>query len=112
MARTEIAVHAVGRTGTRTITMTNGDAVNQHQFSFGVTALLLVNNGSASEITVTVKAPQTIDGMVLPGLVMAVPAGGEAIIGPFPERTYKQTNGKVYVDLSAGTSVKLAVLAP
>jgi len=111
MARTAITAHAVGRTGTRTVTMTAGDSVNNHEFTHGANRMLLVNNGSGAEITVTVKAPQTIDGMTLAGLVTTVAAGATAIIGPFPERTYMQADGKVHVDLSSGTSVTLAVIA-
>ncbi|MFC5359454.1 MULTISPECIES: hypothetical protein [Azospirillum] len=77
--------------------------------------VLHVKNGSASPINVTIAA-QTVAASV-PGLgivskanqVVAVPAGGDRIIGPFPARAFNNpSTSKVSVSYSATTTVTVA----
>lgn len=76
---------------------------------------LWVNNGSGASINVTVQTPATQDGLDLAELVVAVAAGTQRIIGPFPSRSFARPTGqvdagKVYVDYSAVASVTRAAI--
>lgn len=67
----------------------------------GSGALLLVQNGSGSVVTVTLAVPETVDGLPVQSRKIAVPAGDLGLI-PLPD---------VYRDLSSG-SRRSATTAP
>lgn len=69
---------------------------------------LVVKNGSASSINVTIPSTTTVDGLVLPNRVIAVPAGTDRYIRP--SSVSAQAGGVVNVDYSAVTTVTVAVL--
>lgn len=81
---------------------------------------LMVTNGGASPINVTVLATASQDGLDVEDLVVAVADGDTALIGPFPLRTFGQPAGanesgsddraRVYVDYSVTTSVTAAAI--
>lgn len=69
--------------------------------------LLYVKNGAGSPINVTITTPGTVDGLAVADRVVAVPATGERVIGPFPRGTY---GSSVSVAFSSVTSVTVALL--
>lgn len=113
MARTNLAKQSVIRTGlTPVFTAANVDG---HHIDGDGQTVLYVKNGGASSINVTAQTPQQEAGLDVAELVVAVPAGGERIIGRFPAATFNRPTGaadagKVYVDFSGVTSVTVAAL--
>lgn len=73
------------------------------------TEFIHVKNGSGSSMNVTVETTVTVDSLDVEDLVVAVPAAGERLIGPFPCRWYGTSVGISYSD---ETSVTLAVIKP
>jgi len=77
--------------------------------------MLYVKNGSGSSINVTIDAPATCDFNVGANAahdqVVAVAAGVEKLIGPFPVARFNAA-GLVTVICSAVTTVTVAVIAP
>ncbi len=72
---------------------------------------LLVRNGSAASVTVTVPTPATVDGLSIDDRAIPVAAGAELVfgLGAFPG-VYGQTDGAVHVNYSAVTTVTVAVV--
>ena len=73
-------------------------------------ALLIVTNGSASPITVTIPIPKTVDGKAIASLEVAVAAGATKVIGPFPKGLYNQTGDVVHINFSDVTTVTVAAI--
>jgi hypothetical protein len=110
MARTALTVQQIVRSGlTPTYSAANADG---HSFPNGGTEYLHVKNGGGGSINVTVQTPNTVDGLAITDRVVAVPNGGERIIGPFPRATYNQGADEVYVDFSGVTSVTCGAFRP
>lgn len=78
--------------------------------------ILLVKNGSAGSITVTVTEqianPTDPNYGILTksDVSKAVAAGAIAVIGPFPVAAFNDSNGDVNISYSAATSVTVAAL--
>lgn len=71
--------------------------------------LVLVNNGSAAAVTVTVVTPNlTKYGLPDPDITVSVAAGSIAAVGPFPADLAGPGDGLVSVTCSAVTSVTVA----
>jgi hypothetical protein len=110
MARTALSVQEIVRTGldpSYEAANTDGESVANDGRTF-----VHVDNASGGSINVTVVHPGTVDGLAVADLVVAVPAGEDRMIGPFPAR-FNQTGsdaGKLYVDFSAVASVTVAAL--
>ncbi|MEQ4301591.1 hypothetical protein ABNF97_09390 [Plantactinospora sp. B6F1] len=113
MARASQTTQQITRTGLEPVLTeptVDGDIVD-----CGNVALMVVN-GSAGSINVTVTATASQDGLDLEDLVVAVPAGDTMLIGPLPKRTFGQASdsadaGRAYVDYSAQTDVDRAVIS-
>lgn len=73
--------------------------------------ILLVKNASAAPINVTIDITKTLDGMTLTDRVIAVAAGAQVAIGPFPD-IYMQSDGYVRAKFSAVADVSAAVIVP
>lgn len=72
---------------------------------------LHVKNGSGSSINVTVTSKASAPvGTAQANVVVAVPAAGERIIGPFPPAAFNNTNGRVEVAYSAIATVTAAAI--
>jgi hypothetical protein len=67
-------------------------------------AWLHVKNGSGGSINVTIASQKTCDQGSTHNLVVAVPAAGERLIGPFSDR-FADSNGLVQVTYSGVTSL-------
>ena len=111
MARTDLTVLQVIQAGLNpAYTAANSVANGGNMFPNTGDAFLHVKNGSGSSINVTVDIPGLVAGMAISDLVVAVPAGGERMIGPFDPTWCNQSDGKVYVDFSAVTTVTVAAI--
>jgi hypothetical protein len=101
---------ATGLTPAYTAPTANGDAIKPGQQA------VHVKNASGASINVTVQTPQKVEGLDVAENIVAVPAGGEKMIGPFPTGTYARPSGgadvgMVYIDYSAVASVTRAILS-
>lgn len=79
----------------------------------GKTILHVVNGGGASiNVTITAQTTNasnnTFGSLTKGNIVVAVPAGQQRFIGPFPKAAFNQTNGQVAISYSAVTSVTVA----
>ncbi|MEV7263972.1 hypothetical protein AB0N38_10515 [Micromonospora aurantiaca] len=78
--------------------------------------VLMVVNGSAGPVTVTVESTAAQDGLDVEDLAVPVPVGATVLIGPLPGRTFGRPAGapdagRAYVSYSAVVGVDRAVLA-
>lgn len=72
---------------------------------------LVVRNGSGSAITVTLPTPATADGLAIADRAITVAAGAQTHVGVGSQAgIYAQTDGTVWVDYSAVTTVTVAVV--
>lgn len=69
---------------------------------------LHVKNGDAFEHTVTVVTPNTVQGQSIGDVAVAVPAGEDRFIGPFPGKLIRRSDGLVAVTYDAVTAVTVA----
>jgi hypothetical protein len=74
--------------------------------------LLHVKNGGGAPITVTIDTPhQAFDGAEIEDIEVAIPAGEERLIGPFPANHFADpADGRAHVAYSGVTSVTVGVL--
>lgn len=107
MPRTTIVVQQPTDIGIL-LARTNGDAVNNHDFINNGSTTLIVKNGGASSIDVTLKFAADKFGRT-GTKVIAIAAAAEKVIGPFVPELYNQ-DGKVQFDLSAATTVTVAAI--
>lgn len=76
-----------------------------------------VKNGGGAPVTVTVKSRNTTPDLPgygpvgKPDVTVAVPAGGDRHIGPFPSRAFNDADARVSLTWSSAASVTLAVIA-
>lgn len=111
MPRTALASQTADSDGV-TVAFT---AANVDGHSISPASVLLVDNGSAGAITVTVQTPATQDGLDVAEQTVSVPAGAVSAIGGLSPRTFARPSGatdagQVYVDFSAVASVTVAAL--
>lgn len=69
-----------------------------------------VKNGGGASIDVTVDSQTPCNQGVDHNAVVAVPAAGERMIGPFPKDRFNDTAGKVQIAYSGVTSVTIAAI--
>lgn len=80
-------------------------------FKPGDDVVLMVKNGDASTHTPTVAVPgNTKYGQANPDVAVAVAAGAEMAIGPFPQDLADPADGLVHVTWDAVTSVTVALV--
>lgn len=118
MARTVLTVQKIVRTGLD-IAYVSGSTANGHSFdNTGHNVFIHVKNGDSGSMNVTITTPNTLDGLVIDDLVVAVPATDERLIGPFPKALYDtidtdpdpDIDPAIFVDLSSDTSLTLAAV--
>ena len=85
------------------------DAAGDEFANLGV-EFIHVKNGDVSAHTVTIETSRTVDGLAVADRDVAIPAGEERLIGPFPKQTYDDADGKVQLTYDAVTSVTIAVI--
>lgn len=111
MARTTLATETIDRDGIDP-TYSSANADGEEVANSG-RMFIHVMNGSGASIDVTIQTPGTVDGLTISDKVVAIAAGEDAMIGPFPPAIYNRDPGEtdtVYVDFSAVTSVTIAAL--
>jgi len=101
---------ATGLAPNLTAPTVDGDVIPTGQY------FLMVTNASGASINVTAQTPQKVEGLDVAENIVAVPAAGTRMIGPFPAGTYGRPSGgadpgKVYVDYSAIASVTRALIS-
>lgn len=69
-----------------------------------------VKNGSGASINVTVNSVTACDQGFDHDQVVAVPAAGERILGPFPSQRWNDASSNVNMSYSAVTSVTVAAV--
>lgn len=88
-----------------------GDAVDNDGKTF-----LHVKNGSVGSITVTVTAQvptKLTDGfgtLTRSNIAVAIGAGAEKFLGPFPVRAFNDANGRLAITYSGVTSLTIAAV--
>lgn len=110
MARSALTVQEVTTLGLDpAYTSANADG---NWFANNGRTLFHAMNGSGGSITITVQHPGTMDGLAVADLTVAVPAGEDRMIGPFPKRFEQggSAAGLVYVDYSGVTSLTVAAI--
>lgn len=94
-----------GTTVTLTAAPAGGDAIRPGSF-------LIVNNGSASAITLTLNMGRGYKGYTITSPTVSVAAGAEVLVGPFDADPFEQLTGTnqgyCTVDYSAVTTVTRA----
>ena len=108
MARVTIARSTVTLSGLELATA-DANSADGMQFQNNGNQILFVDNGSGSSIDVTIDMAADQYGRE-GSKVVAVPAGEQRFIGPFPPTPFSQ-NGYVTVDFSASEDVEVAVLS-
>lgn len=108
-APTDLTVNTVtlaGKASALTAADTNGNT-----FTNSGRTMLVVNNGSAGSINVTITSQETCNQGSTHDVTVAVGAGVEKLIGPFPiKRFNNETTGKVSVAFSAVTTVTVGAV--
>lgn len=103
-----VAPSLAGSTTAFTAATVDGDAVRPN-------TALLVRNGSAGVVTLTLVTAGMAENYAIADPTVAIPAGQDRFIGPF-SRIFPQPAGAdegwVYIDYSAFTSVTRVALAP
>lgn len=72
--------------------------------------VLLVKNGSAGSVTVTLVTPRDVQGLAVADLAVPVAAGAEAAIRLGPRNVFGDADGVASWTYSAAASVTVAVL--
>lgn len=112
MPRTDLTLHEVSEAGAAvTFEAANIDGnMVTNRGDVGV----LIHNGSAAAITVTIPTPATVGGRAVADDTHTVAAGAYRLIGEWPESTFNQQSGadqgKVYLNYSAVASVTVLAL--
>jgi hypothetical protein len=75
-------------------------------------SVLVVNNASGSNVTLTPHVVGNIDGNTPPNPTIVIPTGKTWLVGAFSKSDYTATDGtgNIYVDFSASTSVSAGVV--
>jgi len=108
MARTAINYQQIARTGLEAVYA--AAVADGAKFANDGRMFVDVVNDSASDVTVTVQTPGTVDGLAIAERTVVVTAGESRKIGPFQPNIYNQSDGMVYMDYSAVTDVTVALM--
>lgn len=107
MARTALVPTVISRagvSGAKSAANVDGHSISNPNGD----VFIVVDNGSASPITVTIPVAKVVDGQTIAAKTVSVPASQSRLIGPFPVDTYNQSGQVVNVDFSAVTTVTVA----
>lgn len=102
-----IAAQAVSLAG---LTPSFAAAANTDTVAADGRTALWVKNGSGGSINVTVITTATVGGLAVADLVVAVSAGAEKIIGPFPRSLFGNAQNQADIDYSSITTVTRAAV--
>lgn len=107
MARVNVPVTVISRSGVAPPAQTNADSANGHYISLndGTVWIEIVSSDAGAQ-TVAFKLPGLVDGQALADKVVSVAAGATAIAGPFPISSYNQSDGSLWFNPSVSTTLK------
>ena len=121
MAKLQVPLQDVGRAG---ISLTYlGDTTagtddlqpgtpstgDQYQFLNNERVMILIRNGTVAD-TVTFVTTAEIDGIALPDRDIAIAASAELFIGPFPSDVYNNSDRRVELIFTGGTTIEMAAI--
>jgi hypothetical protein len=109
MARTDLTEQVITRAGFDD-TPVAADAANGMAFTPGIKTQILVVYATSNSVTVTVPNPTLVDGHAVASASMVVGTSTTKFMGPWPD-SFKQGDGKIYVDFSTATGVTVSLLA-
>lgn len=72
--------------------------------------IIHIKNGAGVTQTVTIVTDATVDGLAVADRAVAILAGTEQIIGPFPTGTYNDANAKVQLTYDAVVTLTIGIL--
>lgn len=108
MAQVELTVHQARRTG---LSITDNDvtssASDTYIFPNDGRTCIAAANASGGSGNVVVVTPNTVDGLAITDLTVAVADSKQTVIGPFPKDVYNNANGIVQLT----TSVVMSIIA-
>jgi hypothetical protein len=104
-----IAIQTIDLTGLAEFTLAAASASTDTFVNDGRT-ILVVNNASGSQMTVTIDSLQASDFGSDEDIAVAVEAGERVFIGPFQKARFNSIAGVVTVTTSLETSVTVAAL--
>lgn len=110
MARSQITVTSISRSGTTAITQTTSDSTNDHYFiNDGKTFIECISSDAGAQTLEIVASPDyTADGLTVSNLTVYVGAGATVCSGPFKVATFRQNaSNHVYLNPSVSTTLKL-----
>lgn len=111
MARTDLIVTPVPRGGLNlAAALPNPAAVDGHKFMWSDKRQIRLKNTDSTPKTVTLILPGTVDGQQIEDRPYTVPASiGDVLIPALPA-VYRQSDGTVWLDVSATTGLSIAIL--
>lgn len=113
MPRDTITVTEITQAGIAPPAQVTGVAANDLQFVAELEARMFmeVENVGAGSLDVTIETALTINGLALADQVVTVPAGAKRLVRLVWDRfnTFVQSDGKVYVNITADTDLKFRV---
>lgn len=109
MARAELPVAATVDDGVDLEAVAVVAAVDGHMFADNGRRLLYVENNDAASHDVNVLVATTVEGLTVGPKVITVPAGGKRLAGLLTG-AYRQSDGKVHVDVPVLTGMKLCAV--
>lgn len=109
MADVDITVESITRSGIN-LADTGSLSISDtyHVPNDGKTFLHFKKSG-ATDCTVTINTPGTVDGLAVANLTVTVPATtGDVMVGPFPRDVYNDSDGELTFTLSNITGLTVA----
>lgn len=90
----------------------NSAAAAGDEFANNGKTFLVFANSSGGAITVTFTTPLTVNGVAVADPTVSVADGAtRAIVGPFSEATYNNSNGRVAMTYSSHTGLSVGVVS-
>lgn len=106
MARVQIPVTTIARSGTALPSAVTGDAANDHYIaSNDGQVILIATNTSGGALTITIQSAITVDGLAVDDVSLSVGAGLTRYFAIGPPHVYNQPtdNSYVYVDVTSAS---------
>lgn len=108
MARTEIPVTTITRSGEDQPSQTDSDNGNGMFFAANNGRIILeVENTDAATQTIGIALFVNVDGQAVTDKTMSLDAGDIKLMGPFPAAQYNQDDRSVNVNPSVDTNLKI-----
>jgi len=74
--------------------------------------LVHIKNGAGAEQIMTIVSQATVDGLAVADRTVAIPAGEERVVGPFPTATYNDGDGLVQLTYDAVVTLTIGIIKP